>query len=92
MLVVFLKVPFLHLGKQNNWKNVYLYIRTSRSSSTDLLTLRVLDVLGQQEDEVCDHGPGEDQLQREDGLHLADEAPPDRLVPEVETGVGLTNH
>ena len=60
-----------------------LHIRNSRSP--DLLTLRVLDVLGQQEHEVCDHGAGEDQLQREDGVHLADEPPPDRLVPEVET-------
>ena len=64
-----------------------LHIRNS--CSPDLLTLRVLDVLGQQEHEVCDHGAGEDQLQREDGVHLADEPTPDRLVPEVETRGGL---
>ena len=53
---------------------------------------RALVLLRQQEHEVGDHAPGEHQLEREDGVNLPDEAAPDGLVPEVETGVGLTNH
>ena len=56
---------------------------------THLVTLRIMVVLGEDEDKVDDDSPRHDQLEREDRVDFPDEASPDGLVAEVEASGGL---